>query len=137
MLVYEKVIWNEEYYFNNELFFSHISYSHIDRLYKKCNELLKRYGKKQVNTVKSLKSRQPRVRSKLSAIWRCAFIGGLVKIFNFWTVYLFLFFTDIRSYLEPKVWDIFPNIYQKYKWSRKIQKSYWKMENWDIFWHNF
>lgn len=56
MLVYEEVIWNEEYYFNNELFFSRVSYSHTDRLYKKCNEFLKRYGKKQVNTVKSLNS---------------------------------------------------------------------------------
>ena len=45
MLVYEKVIWNEEYYFNNELFFSHISYSHIDRLYKNVMNFWKDMGK--------------------------------------------------------------------------------------------
>ena len=36
----------------------------------------------QFNTVKPLNIGHRRVWSKLSAIWRCALFGGLVKIFN-------------------------------------------------------
>ena len=36
----------------------------------------------QFNTVKPLNIGHLRVWSKLSAIWRCALFGGLVKIFN-------------------------------------------------------
>ena len=31
--------------------------------------------------------------------------------------------TESLSYLRPKVWDILPNIYKKYQWSRQIQKG--------------
>ena len=32
--------------------------------------------------------------------------------------------TESLSYLEPKVYDILPNILQKHKWLRKVQNGY-------------
>ena len=32
--------------------------------------------------------------------------------------------TETLSHLEPKAWNILPNIYKKYRWSKQIQKGY-------------